>query len=438
MAVPVSAEPDISIVLPCYNEASHLAHSIGEISHTMSHLSCQYEVILVDDGSTDATRALIQRLAAAHDFVRVFFHERNLGRGAAVKTGLLAARAPIAGFLDTDLEVHSRYIPAMIQAVEDGADVVCGERTYKIPLSAYDLYRELLSRGYRTLVRHLLKLKVKDSEAGYKFFNMPRARRLIEMTRDDGWFWDTEVMATAQIRGLNIAEVPMVYVRNPEKSSTVKPIRDSLRYLQALSAFHRRHAVSLTYTSPLLYNTLMRILYRSSYDERYEAITRLIPEGASVLDVCCGDARLFTSHLKNKHVDYVGLDINRTMAARAKTAGADMRTFDIELRDDLPKADFVVMQGSLYQFIPSHGSILKKLAAASRRALIITEPVRNWTSSTSLPARIAGKTLTNPGTGPKAQRFTPESLDGALKPYEIRKRETICGGREMIFVVAPS
>lgn len=431
-------KPKVSIIIPCYNEEWHLERNYQEIIHTMATVSYDYELIFVDDGSSDGTREIIKKIAEYHDRVRYIFHGQNRGRGAAVRTGLAAANGDIAGFLDIDLEVHSRYIPAMIQAVEDGADVVCGDRTYKMPLSLYDLFRDFLSLMYTVLVRVFLHIGVKDTEVGYKFFNMKTARKLVEFTHNDGWFWDTEVIATARIRGLNISEIPMVYERNPEKISTVKPIRDSIGYMKALLSFWKSNRTSLTYRSSGIYSAFIRLLYRRSYTERYKAICEVIPEGSSVLDVCCGDAKLYTRYLKEKNVKYTGLDINRNMVKTARAAGVDARLFDIEIRNDLPKADYVVIQGSLYQFIPNHELILRKINEAAIKFVIVAEPVRNMASSSNSALKAIGNRMNNPGTGRKTERFTETTLSEALKLFAAEKRESICGGKEILYVLRPA
>ena len=96
-----------------------------------------------------------------------------------------------------------------------------------------------MSRGYTWLVRHLLKLPFHDTETGYKFFRRERLLPLLDETLDPGWFWDTEVMARALYRGLEIVEVPGAFIRRYDKTSTVSGIRDSFRYLVRMLAFRK-------------------------------------------------------------------------------------------------------------------------------------------------------------------------------------------------------
>lgn len=433
-----NSPPDVSIIIPCYNEENHLRASFEEIAQVMDATRYAYEVIFVDDCSRDRTREIIQGLASAHETVRHIFHEKNRGRGAAVKTGLAAARGRIAGFLDIDLEVHCRYIPGMVQAVLDGADVACGYRVYKIPFRFDDLVRDVLSVGYRFLTRMLLGLTVRDSEAGYKFFNMERGAAVAALAEADGWFWDTEVMALASYRGLRITEVPMVYIRREDKKSTVRPIHDAIEQFRMMMRFRGRCRRSLVYRSPRIYHAMVGALYRGRYAERFEAVAARVPHGASVLDVCCGDGVLFGGYLKNKNITYTGLDINETFVKAARDGGIDARRCDIQLEPALPGADVAIMQGSLYQFIPGEGDILKKLAAAARSRVILTEPVSNLAHAANPIKKRLGRSGTNPGTGPTPHRFTEETLDAALAPYRVIEKTSLCDGREMLYVIETS
>ena len=155
---------------------------------------------------------------------------------------LAAARGEIAGFLDADLEVHARYIPSLVRAIDKGADVATVRRIYAFQLRSLDRY--FMSRGYSYLVRRLLGTSLRDTETGYKFFRRQALLPLLEEVRDPGWFWDTEVMVRAEQRGLRIAEIPGAYVRRFDKTSTVRGLRDSFQYFGKLLAFRRQLGAS--------------------------------------------------------------------------------------------------------------------------------------------------------------------------------------------------
>ena len=134
--------PHLSLVLACYNEAEHLLASFAEIRETLERAGRPFEVIFVDDVSRDGTRAILQEIVAAHPHLdlRVILHDTNRGRGATVTDGFRAARGEICGYLDVDLEVHCRYVPSLVQAIEKGADVATVRRIYALQLLSLDRY----------------------------------------------------------------------------------------------------------------------------------------------------------------------------------------------------------------------------------------------------------------------------------------------------------
>jgi glycosyltransferase involved in cell wall biosynthesis len=227
------------VVLACYNEEETLAQSFPEIVGSLEDTGRSFEILFVDDASRDRTRDIIRSLVDAHPrlALRALFHEVNQGRGATVTDGFRAARGEIAGFLDVDLEVHSRYIPSLVRAIERGADVATVRRIYAFQARALDRY--FMSRGYSFLVRRLLGVRLLDTETGYKFFRRQALLPVLDEIQDRGWFWDTEFMVRAARRGLHIAEIPGAYVRRDDKTSTVRGVRDSVRYFGKLWAFRR-------------------------------------------------------------------------------------------------------------------------------------------------------------------------------------------------------
>lgn len=230
--------PAITVVLACYNEEETLAESFQEIWKTLSDFNRAFEILFVDDVSRDRTREIIASIVERHpEQVRALYHERNQGRGATVTDGFRAARGDIVGFLDVDLEVHARYIPSLVRAIEDGADLATVHRIYALQIGSLDRY--FMSRGYSFLVRHLLDVPLRDTETGYKFFRRAALMPVLDEIADPGWFWDTEFMVRAHLRGLRIREIAGAYVRRADKTSTVRGVRDSWTYFGKLLAFRR-------------------------------------------------------------------------------------------------------------------------------------------------------------------------------------------------------
>ncbi|MEK6303267.1 MAG: class I SAM-dependent methyltransferase [Acidobacteriota bacterium] len=197
-------------------------------------------------------------------------------------------------------------------------------------------------------------------------------------------------------------------------------------------------STSLIYRSSSLYELAMLALYGRHYGSRYRAIAELIPDGSSVLDLCCGPAFLYRRYLRPKSVHYTGLDLNENFIEQLARRGASAKIWDLRSDDQLPKADFVVMQASLYHFLPDPSPVVDRMLRAAKKQAIIAEPVRNVSSNSSRFLSFAGKVLTDPGAGNHTLRFNEASLDQFLKRYvsSVQQSYLIAGGREKMYVIA--
>jgi SAM-dependent methyltransferase len=183
----------------------------------------------------------------------------------------------------------------------------------------------------------------------------------------------------------------------------------------------------------------MRLLYGRYYEDRYIALAKLIPAGSSVLDLCCGPGVLYTRYLRGKSVSYVGLDVNERFIEGLRSQGGTGIVMD--LRDDkpLPKAEYIVMQASLYHFIPDASQIVERMLESAERQVIIAEPIQNLTSSGNPLLALAGRLFTNPGSGDQPHRFTEASLDKLFDSYESKLMGSflIPGGKEKVYRLEP-
>jgi len=197
---------------------------------------------------------------------------------------------------------------------------------------------------------------------------------------------------------------------------------------------------SLIYRNAFIYETLMLGLYGSAYHDRYRAIAQLIPEGGSVLDVCCGPATLFHRYLRQKGVHYTGLDINPRFIERLRSNGATGMVWNVEENRPLPRAEYVVMQASLYHFLPDAWPVIQRLRSAAQQRLLIAEPVRNVADSRIPPLAFLARKFTNPGTGDQPNRFNEARLDALLDAYrrqgQVLQSRLIAGGREKLYVLS--
>ncbi len=193
----------------------------------------------------------------------------------------------------------------------------------------------------------------------------------------------------------------------------------------------------LIYRSAALYEIAMLLLYGRFYVERYRALAGLVPIGSSVLDVCCGPATLYHRYLRSKSVSYVGLDINERFIRRLLHRGAGGFVWDLRTNEPLPAADYVVMQASLYHFLPDAVPVVDRMLRAARKQVIIAEPIHNLTTGRSRLLSSLSRRFTDPGSGEQGRRFTETSLRELFSNYKGRVSASflIAGGREQIYVL---
>jgi hypothetical protein len=179
----------------------------------------------------------------------------------------------------------------------------------------------------------------------------------------------------------------------------------------------------------------MRALYGFSFRGRYRALAELVPADAEVFEACAGDAYLYQHFLKPKGVRYQGGDLNAGFVEHARRRGIAFVRHDL-MRDPIPSVDYVVLQASLYQFMPDEHTVVDKLLQAARKAVIIAEPIRNLASSRSRLVRAIARSSANPGDGHKGRRFDERSLDAFFQTYfasDVLTAFQAPGGREKVY-----
>lgn len=195
---------------------------------------------------------------------------------------------------------------------------------------------------------------------------------------------------------------------------------------------------SLIYNHRTAYHLLMRLLYGRYFSARYEAIAAVVPAGSAVVDVCAGDGYLYLNYLRPKAVLYQALDISPRLVQWMQRHGIQARQFDV-WQDPLPLADIVIMQASLYQFLPDAAPVVQKMLCAARQCVIITEPIRNIASSDNPVLRFIGKRLTRPEAGDgvyHAQRFNQTTLLDFFRQFPaVERTQEMPGGREVMIVL---
>lgn len=197
-------------------------------------------------------------------------------------------------------------------------------------------------------------------------------------------------------------------------------------------------STSLIYRSATGYELLMRTLYGRHYAERMRAVADQVPDGASVLECCCGPGTLYRRHLQGRTSAYIGLDVNRGFVTALQREGVDARMQDLsDAGVPLPQADVVIIQASLYHFLPRPENVVERMLEAARERVIIAEPIRNLSSSRLPVVGLLGRRAADPGVGGHQDRFDEHSLDALMAPYADRvvAAFAIPGGREKVYVL---
>lgn len=194
---------------------------------------------------------------------------------------------------------------------------------------------------------------------------------------------------------------------------------------------------SLIYRSALGYGLAMRVLYGRYYAARDAAVAAHVADGASVLELCCGPGRLYRNQLRGRVGRYVAMDSNAAFVDKLRRRGVDARRADFASAD-LPVADVVLMQASLYHFLPDAEGMVSRMLAAARKRVVISEPVRNLAQSrVTIVARLASAGAATAG-GAHAQRFDEASLEALMKRFgdALVTSHPTPGGRERVYVLA--
>ncbi|MEZ4404842.1 MAG: glycosyltransferase family 2 protein [Kofleriaceae bacterium] len=216
---------DISIIIPAYNEAARIAPTLTTTAAFLAAHPGTWEIVVVDDGSTDETLARCAELGERIPHLRVIPSRPNRGKGAAVRTGMLAARGRVRVMCDADGSMPATELPKLLGAVVDGADLAIGSRYVAgAVVEPQPLYRRLWSRLCNLVIRRTLVPGVRDTQCGYKAFTAAAATDLFARGTIDGWAFDLEILALAMRRGYHVRECGVAW-RDDERSR-VSPWKD--------------------------------------------------------------------------------------------------------------------------------------------------------------------------------------------------------------------
>lgn len=226
---PMRPQPDLSIVIPAFNEQERLEPTLRAYLAHCRGQGRDVEVIVVDDGSTDGTTALVERLATEFPQLRLVRLAQNQGKGYAVRSGVVNARGRRILFADADGATCLEEVERLEAAIDAGADVAIGSRALHgtgVEVRAR-VHRRLIGRMFHLLVRLTGVADIADTQCGFKLFRGPAAHALFSRMRTTGFSFDVEVLMMAGLCGYRIAEVPVNWTHQP--GSRVNLVTDSGR-----------------------------------------------------------------------------------------------------------------------------------------------------------------------------------------------------------------
>ena len=215
----------LSVVIPAFNEERRLPRTLEEITRYLGRQSYSAEVVVADDGSTDATARIVQERDRNVVPVRLVTHPdgRNHGKGAAVRLGMLAALGRFRLFTDADNSTTIDHVERFWPFFDEGVDVVIGSRGMKESVLSVSQpwYRRIAGEGGNLIIRALAVPGVADTQAGFKMLTAACAESLFPRLTIDRWGFDVEMLAVARHLGYRIREVPITWRNDPEGKVTL-------------------------------------------------------------------------------------------------------------------------------------------------------------------------------------------------------------------------
>jgi dolichyl-phosphate beta-glucosyltransferase len=232
----------LSVVIPTYNKASRIAASLDTVVAYLATKPFGAEIVVVDDGSADGTAEAARAALAGRVPYQVIRRDRNVGKGASVREGVLAAAGEIVLFCDDDLSTPIDELDKALAALEAGADVVIGSRA--LPDSEIRIRqrrpREWMGKAFNLLVRLFVLKGYRDTQCGFKAFRRDAARDIFSNLETAGFGFDVEVLVLCREFGYRVAEIPVVWCdARPSRLRMFKGSWGMLRDLRRIRRLRR-------------------------------------------------------------------------------------------------------------------------------------------------------------------------------------------------------
>ncbi len=231
---PSPASPRLSIVIPAYNESARIEAALSSVLAWVASVPWETEVLVIDDGSTDNTSAIVHRWMASRPSLHLIQNPGNRGKGYSVRNGLLQASGQIVLFSDADLSAPIEEAQRLIDAIEAGSDVAIGSRWLDKQRQTIHqpLYRRFFGRCFNWVTRKVMGLPFKDTQCGFKAFRRDAAQTIFRLQTIERWGFDPEILFIARKLRYRIVEVPVTW--GHDERSRISYLKDGMKMLQEM------------------------------------------------------------------------------------------------------------------------------------------------------------------------------------------------------------
>jgi len=229
------SHPDLSIVIPAYNESARIEAALDRVFLCIDEQNWDAEVLVVDDGSTDDTAALVEDWMDFFPRLHLIKNPGNRGKGYSVRNGLLQASGSIVIFTDADLSAPMIEGERLIAAINGGADVAIGSRWMDRARQTIHqpLYRQFFGRCFNAVTRTVMGLPFKDTQCGFKAFRREAAQVIFRLQTIERWGFDPELLFIARKLGFRVTEVPVTW--GHDERSRMSYLKDGLKMLEDMA-----------------------------------------------------------------------------------------------------------------------------------------------------------------------------------------------------------